>query len=82
MGLKVILFYTVFLKGYFLAVVEILPKSITCQFILYVINGIDVLTMDSSAAVAVLGNSITDGRGSGTNKQNRWPDELARRFGR
>ena len=27
--------------------------------------------------VAVLGNSITDGRGSTTNKQNRWPDFLA-----
>jgi lysophospholipase L1-like esterase len=46
----------------------------------YVINGIDVAKTDSSAAVVVLGNSITDGRGSGTNKQNRWPDELARRL--
>ena len=46
----------------------------------YVINTINVLAPDSAYAVAVLGNSITDGRGSGTNKQNRWPDELARRF--
>jgi len=46
----------------------------------YVINTIDVLTPDTSYAVAILGNSITDGRGSGTNKQNRWPDELSRRF--
>jgi lysophospholipase L1-like esterase len=46
----------------------------------YIINGIDVLAPDSAAAVAVIGNSITDGRGSGTNKQNRWPDELARRL--
>jgi len=46
----------------------------------YIINGIDVMSPESSAAVAVLGNSITDGRGSGTNKQNRWPDELARRL--
>jgi lysophospholipase L1-like esterase len=46
----------------------------------YIINGIDVLTTKSAAAVVVLGNSITDGRGSGTNKQNRWPDELARRL--
>ncbi|HPG38801.1 MAG TPA: SGNH/GDSL hydrolase family protein [bacterium] len=45
----------------------------------YVINGIDVVSA-SGAAVAVLGNSITDGRGSGTNKQNRWTDELARRL--
>jgi len=46
----------------------------------YIINTIDVLAPDSAAAVVVLGNSITDGRGSGTNKQNRWPDELARRL--
>lgn len=46
----------------------------------YVINGIDVMAPDTSAAIVVLGNSITDGRGSGTNKQNRWPDELARRL--
>ncbi len=46
----------------------------------YVINGIDVKAPESAAAVAILGNSITDGRGSGTNKQNRWPDELAKRL--
>ena len=46
----------------------------------YIINTIDVLRSDGAAAVAVLGNSITDGRGSGTNKQNRWPDELAIRL--
>jgi lysophospholipase L1-like esterase len=46
----------------------------------YIINSVNVKASDSAAAVVVLGNSITDGRGSGTNKQNRWPDELARRF--
>ena len=46
----------------------------------YVINTIDVKALDSTYAVAILGNSITDGRGSGTNKQNRWPDELSRRL--
>ena len=46
----------------------------------YIVDGIDVMAPDSSAAVVVLGNSITDGRGSGTNKQDRWPDELARRL--
>lgn len=42
----------------------------------YNIAAIDV----RSAAVpcfAILGNSITDGRGSTTNAQNRWPDALA-----
>jgi lysophospholipase L1-like esterase len=45
----------------------------------YVSTGIDVVA-DSAAAVAVIGNSITDGRGSGTDRHNRWPDELARRL--
>jgi lysophospholipase L1-like esterase len=47
----------------------------------YVIHGIDVKVNNSAAAaVAILGNSITDGRGSGTNKQNRWPDILSERL--
>ncbi|MBN1117240.1 MAG: SGNH/GDSL hydrolase family protein [Bacteroidales bacterium] len=43
----------------------------------YVINGIDVKAPKSAGAIAILGNSITDGRGSGVNKQNRWPDILS-----
>jgi lysophospholipase L1-like esterase len=46
----------------------------------YIISGIDVVATEPAAAIVVLGNSVTDGRGSGTNKQNRWPDELARRL--
>ena len=46
----------------------------------YVAAGIDVPARDGAASVVVLGNSITDGRGSGTDRQNRWPDELARRL--
>jgi lysophospholipase L1-like esterase len=45
----------------------------------YVLAGIDVEAEDAGAVV-VIGNSITDGRGSGTNRQNRWPDHLARRL--
>jgi lysophospholipase L1-like esterase len=40
----------------------------------YNINVIDVLAPPIAASVAILGNSITDGRGSTTNMQNRWPD--------
>jgi lysophospholipase L1-like esterase len=40
----------------------------------YTINAIDVLAPSVAACVAILGNSITDGRGSATNMQNRWPD--------
>jgi lysophospholipase L1-like esterase len=43
----------------------------------YTITGIEVECPKSAAAVIVFGDSITDGRGSGTNKQNRWPDILA-----
>jgi lysophospholipase L1-like esterase len=46
----------------------------------YVLAGIDVAVPGGAAAAVVLGNSIADGRGSGTNKQNRWPDNLARRL--
>lgn len=46
----------------------------------YVATGIDVAAEPPSAALVVLGNSITDGRGSGTDRQNRWPDELSRRL--
>ncbi|MBN1302571.1 MAG: SGNH/GDSL hydrolase family protein [Melioribacteraceae bacterium] len=46
----------------------------------YVINTIDVKAPGSAGSLVILGNSITDGRGSGTNKQNRWTDELARRL--
>jgi lysophospholipase L1-like esterase len=40
----------------------------------YNINAIEVLAPSTAACVAILGNSITDGRGSTTNGQNRWPD--------
>jgi len=43
----------------------------------YTINAIDVLAPSTAASVAILGNSITDGRGSKTNLQNRWPDVLS-----
>lgn len=43
----------------------------------YNISGIDVLAPKTSACIAILGNSITDGRGSTTNLQNRWTDILS-----
>lgn len=46
----------------------------------YNIKGIDVLADAEAGAVAILGNSITDGRGSTTNQQNRWADVLSRRL--
>jgi lysophospholipase L1-like esterase len=46
----------------------------------YFINGLDVEAGPEAAAVVVLGDSITDGRGSTTNGNDRWPDRLARRL--
>lgn len=46
----------------------------------YVIDSIEVLGPELMDAAVVIGDSITDGRGSGTNRQNRWPDELAERL--
>jgi lysophospholipase L1-like esterase len=46
----------------------------------YVINGIDVQAPPISSCVAILGNSITDGRGSTTDMQNRWTDLLSERL--
>ncbi|HET8653973.1 MAG TPA: SGNH/GDSL hydrolase family protein [Longimicrobiaceae bacterium] len=45
----------------------------------YNIAGIDVVA-PRATAIAILGNSITDGRGSTTNGNDRWPDNLARRL--
>jgi lysophospholipase L1-like esterase len=44
----------------------------------YLVANLDVVA-DGSALVT-LGNSITDGHGAGTNKDDRWPDNLARRL--
>jgi len=46
----------------------------------YIITGVDVMADPTSKAVVVLGDSITDGRGSTTDRNNRWPDDLARRL--
>jgi lysophospholipase L1-like esterase len=46
----------------------------------YFVSGVEVLADRSVGAVAILGDSITDGRGSTTNGNDRWPDNLARRL--
>lgn len=46
----------------------------------YLLTGIDVLAGNSSRALVILGDSITDGRGSDTDGNDRWPDDLARRL--
>ena len=46
----------------------------------YSILTLEVEAPEAAGAVAILGNSITDGRGSTTNQQNRWADVLSRRL--
>ena len=46
----------------------------------YFIEGIDVQAPDTTTAVSILGDSITDGHGATTNGNDRWPDVLARRL--
>lgn len=52
------------------------PAAVTAHW--YTISSIDVRPMKGSAAIAVLGDSITDGRGTTTNGQDRWTDQLSR----
>jgi lysophospholipase L1-like esterase len=54
--------------------------SITAHW--YIITGVDVLADSSSKALVTLGDSITDGRGSTTDGNDRWPDDLAQRLNR
>lgn len=64
-----------------------LAEGNTCDFATavrtahwYVINDIEVLAPADAAAIVVLGDSITDGRGSTTNGQDRWTDNFSRRL--
>lgn len=46
----------------------------------YLLGSVEVWAAPRSAAIVVLGDSITDGRGSTTNRNDRWPNLLARRL--
>lgn len=46
----------------------------------YFLGGIDVIPSAPSAAIVVLGDSITDGYGTTTDRNNRWTDVFARRL--
>jgi lysophospholipase L1-like esterase len=56
-----------------------LPSAVTTDH-WYVLSGIDVMSDESPGSIAVLGDSITDGRGSTTNGNDRWTDFLAQRL--
>jgi lysophospholipase L1-like esterase len=46
----------------------------------YFLSGTEVLTRRASGGVVMLGDSLTDGRGSTPNMNNRWPDQLLDRL--
>jgi len=58
---------------------ERLPNAVMAEH-WYIVSNLEVMRNEHSAVVAILGNSIADGRGSGTERDNRWPDNLARRL--
>ncbi|GHG14623.1 MULTISPECIES: SGNH/GDSL hydrolase family protein [Amycolatopsis] len=46
----------------------------------YFLSGLDVWAPERAGAVVLLGDSLTDGRGSTTNGNDRWPDALFTRL--
>jgi lysophospholipase L1-like esterase len=46
----------------------------------YFISGLEVWTRLAAAAAVMVGDSLTDGRGSTTNGNDRWPDQLLDRL--
>ncbi|KFY43179.1 hypothetical protein V494_02071 [Pseudogymnoascus sp. VKM F-4513 (FW-928)] len=46
----------------------------------YFVSGVEAWVPDTSSSFIILGDSITDGRGSDDNKNNRWPDLLLARM--
>ncbi|TMR14666.1 SGNH/GDSL hydrolase family protein [Nonomuraea turkmeniaca] len=42
----------------------------------YFLSAVEVWSPAATAALVLLGDSLTDGRGSTTNHDNRWPDQL------
>jgi lysophospholipase L1-like esterase len=46
----------------------------------YFISGVESWSRPTTGAAVMLGDSLTDGRGSTTNMNNRWPDQLLDRL--
>jgi lysophospholipase L1-like esterase len=58
---------------------ESLPDAKTVEH-WYQVSGVDVTSQGQMATVVALGDSITDGHGTTTNGNDRWPDVLAGRM--
>ena len=66
------------LAGDQLAAPELRGASTTDHW--YFLTGLDVVPPAPASAVAIVGDSITDGHGVVSNTDTRWPDYLARRL--
>lgn len=55
-------------------------SSATSKALWFFISGIDVMADASAKGLVVVGDSITDGRGSDTDRNNRWTDIMAARL--
>jgi lysophospholipase L1-like esterase len=67
-----------FLRGSHVAAAD-LPGAKTIVH-WYQLSGVDVPAGPKSAAIVTLGDSITDGSGTGPDRNDRWPDVLADRL--
>ncbi|MGF7149337.1 lysophospholipase L1-like esterase [Sphingomonas zeicaulis] len=56
------------------------PIDVTSTDHWFLLSGIEVESCSAKGAIVALGDSITDGRGSTTNGNDRWTDLLARRL--
>lgn len=55
-------------------------STATSKALWFFISGIDVMADASAGGIVAVGDSITDGRGSDTDQNNRWTDVLAARL--
>ncbi|KAJ7174987.1 SGNH hydrolase [Mycena crocata] len=65
--------------GNFVDAANMTDKSTTSLAHWYFVSAVETFTASASAFV-IVGDSITDGRGSDTDKNNRWPDLLLARM--
>jgi len=64
---------------------DVTPASLTGSGVTtvehwYAISGVDVMADAAARGIVAIGDSITDGRGTDTNHNNRWTDVLASRL--
>jgi lysophospholipase L1-like esterase len=70
---------TSFLQAGDVVSIENMPEAIRVDH-WYLLSQVEVVARENAAAIVVIGDSITDGRGSTTNQNDRWPNVLARRL--